>query len=83
MASAPRSAGLFSTPWGSPRGDIHTVILEPPFPEETEVANKNIRCLIKLELQVNNEYVFSISISHGIFGTNLYLKFLYYCEIHI
>lgn len=40
------------------------------------VVNKNIGCPVKLELQVNNEYLFSINMSHVIFGMYLLKKII-------
>lgn len=37
-----------------------------------DLADKNTGCQAKVELQINNAYFCSVSMSHGIFGT--YLK---------
>lgn len=35
------------------------------------LPDEKTECPVKLEIQINNEYFFSISMSHQIFGTHL------------
>ena len=36
--------------------------------ELPDLTNKNVGCLVKFEFQINNEYLFSISMLYAIFG---------------
>lgn len=46
----------------------------PPQQSLPDFSNKNIRCPVKTELQINSKLFFSVNIYHAMFKTNLYKR---------